>query len=144
MELEKRSCGSCTKCCDGWLHGEAHGHRFWPGRPCHFVGESGCSIYKDRPHDPCKTYSCEWLINDDIPLWMKPDKINAILTKKRKKGVEYVEVSEAGEKLRVEVLDWLVFYGIAKKKNIKYYLSGTFNKLGFGDLEDKFLNDREL
>ena len=65
----KRECGTCTKCCEGWLTGEALGHNFYPGKPCHFLAvNKGCTVYAKRPKDPCSSYKCAWLANEDIAL----------------------------------------------------------------------------
>ena len=126
-----RECGTCTKCCDGWLHGEAHGHNFWPGRPCHFVGEKGCTIYETRPDSPCKSYKCMWLQDEtSIPEWMKPDKVNAILTKRRINNIDYIELVEAGEVLRSDVLSWAIQYALNNELGISYQIKGFFNKIG--------------
>ena len=41
---------------------------------------------------------------------MKPDDVNAILVRRRKNNLDYLEITEAGEKLRSEVLSWAVMY----------------------------------
>jgi hypothetical protein len=65
--------------------------------------ESGrCSIYGNHPEDPCKVFKCEWLVNDNIPGWMKPDDVNAILVWRKEDNIDYLDIAEAGEKLRVE------------------------------------------
>ena len=126
---EPRSCGSCTRCCEGWLHGSAHGHKFWPGRPCHFF-DGKCSIYGKHPDDPCKTFRCMWLADSNIPGWLKPDLVNAILVRRRKDDIDYIEINEAGEKLRVEVLSWAVMYCLANKLNLQYKIDGGINRVG--------------
>lgn len=80
-----RECNGCTACCEGWLSGEAHGHYFQPGRPCHFKCEGGCSIYEKRPENPCKTFICEWLVNPELPEWMKPS-VSKVITMKKNMG----------------------------------------------------------
>lgn len=134
-----RKCDGCTKCCDGWLTGQAHGHGFWPGRPCHFVGVNKCSIYKDRPEDPCRTFVCEWLVNPDVPEWMKPNVMDVIIAKKEKNGVPYWQISEAGSKLKIEVLSWLMMHCLKNSINFAYSIgTGSYR---FGSQE--FLNEFE-
>jgi hypothetical protein len=123
-----RNCDNCTKCCEGWLWGEAHGHKFWPGRPCHYVSKNGCSIYEDRPETPCKSFKCEWLVNNDIPEWMKPDVSNVIIRKTTEKEKEFIEFTEAGSRLDVAVLSWIFMnYADGKIKNAKYQIDGGWN-----------------
>lgn len=130
MEQVKRECGSCTKCCDGWLIGEAHGHKFWPSKPCHFKATNKCAIYESRPEKPCKTYNCQWLMDDAIPYWMKPNEINAIITNREVKGIKYFDIQEAGEKLRVEVLNWIVMFALSRNVNIQYRIDSFPNRIG--------------
>lgn len=117
-----RSCENCTKCCEGYLSGTVKNIPFYKGKPCHFVEIGvGCTIYKERPKDPCIKYSCQWLINENIPDWMKPNKINAIinlrLTEKNK--IPYLEIIEAGETLNEKTITWLIDY--CSKKNINFF-----------------------
>jgi hypothetical protein len=81
----------------------------------------GCSIYEDRPENPCKSYKCQWLIDENI---------NAVISFREKGGRGYLHVIEAGEKLRVEVLNWLVHFAIEKKANIQYAIDGGVNCIG--------------
>lgn len=124
-----RSCGSCTRCCEGWLHGSAHGKPFWRGRPCHFF-DGRCTIYGNHPDDPCKSFRCQWLANPAVPGWMKRDRVNAILVWRQKNGIDYLEINEAGEKLRSEVLSWAVMYCLEQKINLAYTINGGTNRIG--------------
>ena len=126
MNRDRRSCSGCTACCEGWLFGQAYNEGFWPGRKCFYLGCSGCTIYKDRPEDPCKTYRCEWL-NDpiNIPEWLKPNISKVILTKRTIENIEYIDVEETGEKLDSSVLSWLFFkYTDGTFPNICYRIDG--------------------
>lgn len=130
-----RECGSCTKCCEGWLTGTANGYAFWPGRKCHFMNSSGCTIYKDRPEDPCRTYSCAWLKDETIPEWMKPSESDVILTWRLQEstGVRHLEVLEAGAPLTAQVLSWAILYALNNNYNIRYQVNGGWNKIGSND-----------
>lgn len=125
-----RSCGSCNKCCEGWLHGAAYDHKFWRGRPCHYLAGKACSIYENRPENPCKSFHCEWLRNEHVPGWLKPDEVNAILVERQKDGFSYLEINEAGEKLRAEVLSWAVMYCLENNLNLVYFINGGLNRIG--------------
>jgi hypothetical protein len=107
----KRECGGCTACCEGWMHGQSHGEYFQPGRPCHFKCETGCAIYENRPEKPCKTFSCEWLQNYEIPEWMKPNLSGVIITSRDYgENKKYLEVLEMGKKIDAEVLNWIFLH----------------------------------
>jgi hypothetical protein len=131
IEKVKRECGGCTICCDGWATGEAHGHKFYPGRKCFFVGEKGCTIYKDRPQEPCINFNCKWLTDDRIPEWMKPNLVNVLIAEENKMGIKFLTVKEAGKKLDSEVLSWIVLAHLTGiYPNIRYELNGGWNFMG--------------
>jgi hypothetical protein len=127
----KRECGTCTKCCEGWLTGEALGHNFYPGKPCHFLAiNKGCTVYEKRPKDPCSSYKCAWLANEDIPEWMKPSEVNAIITEKQINGIPYLSVKETGSTLNSKVLTWLILYALKNTLNIYWQIDGGANWIG--------------
>jgi len=119
-----RNCNGCTKCCDGWLESTIHGHDMYIGKPCHFVKSDGCSIYNERPQNPCKIFQCEWLTNLDIPEWLYPKKSEVILLKKEINNILYLEVIEAGKKLSVEILNWIISIFTNNKINVLYCING--------------------
>ena len=143
MEIIVRDCDGCTKCCEGWLTGEAKGIPFYPGVKCHFMSQKGCSIYKDRPHEPCVTYNCQWKKDPNIPEWMKPDVVNAIISPRNVKGVNYFEIIEAGSKLQPEVLNWVIFNLILKRYNVRYQISGGWNNIGSPEFMDLFITNTD-
>jgi hypothetical protein len=135
MKKPDRKCGDCTRCCEGWLNGEAHGHKFYAGKPCHFLSAcSGCSIYKDRPQSPCIDYKCGWLAEPDfLPEWMRPDHSNVIIHRKTwgaNKDKPFLLVIECGKKMDSTVLSWLYQYAIPKQLPMSYQIDGGWNYLG--------------
>jgi hypothetical protein len=129
--MSKRSCGDCTKCCEGWLSGEALGKKFSLGKPCHFIAiGKGCTIYSQRPKDPCVAYRCGWLSNADLPEWMKPNEVNAIVGFNKVNDIEFMQVLEAGEVLSSKVLTWLIQYAITNQLNFVWQVEGGFNWMG--------------
>lgn len=131
-----RECGTCTKCCEGYLTGVVYDKPFYPGRPCHFVsiGKS-CTIYAKRPKDPCVSYRCQWLDNFELPEWLKPNQSNVIITERTFEGtdIKYLDVMEAGDKLDSSVLSWIIVHALSKKLNLRWYVSGAAHY--FGDSE---------
>jgi len=132
MTKTKRECGDCTACCQGWLSGVVNDREFYPGMPCHFKGCNGCSIYEDRPESPCKTYSCEWLKNDNVPEWMKPSESGVIITTKDwthpdgSKQV-FLEILEMGKKIDSTVLNWLFRTYLRTQVPMKIQIGGGYN-----------------
>lgn len=141
----KRSCGSCTKCCEGWLTGEALGYSFFPGNPCHFVAVGkGCTVYSKRPKEPCKSYKCSWLINGDLPEWMKPDEVNAIVDFRETDGILYMQVIEAGSVLESRVLSWLIQYALRSKYNFLWSINGEKNWIGNVEFNELMLKESKV
>ena len=135
MTEHKRTCGDCTACCQGWLEGTAHGIDFYNGVPCHFVGCNGCTIYENRPQSPCKDFSCQWLINNDIPEWMKPNKSNVIVSGMKyshPNGSEgmYLEVTEMGKTIDAKILNWFFKLHVNKQVQIKIQVEGGWSWFG--------------
>ena len=127
--MKERSCDGCAKCCEGWLRGSANGHEFYKGRPCFYLNKT-CSIYDDRPADPCRSFKCAWLADDTFPHWMKPDLVNTIITKQKKENFDYYVITEAGGTLQAKTLNWLVQWALNTNNNILYFIEGGPNKIG--------------
>ena len=125
----QRTCDSCSKCCEGWLSGSAHGHEFYPGKPCFFLGK-GCSIYENRPKDPCEGYTCEWLRSEQLPMWMRPDLCGVIATLKQREGIPYYSLVEAGKDMDAAVLSWFFQWAINNNHNLYYQVKGGANRIG--------------
>ena len=101
-----RECNGCTKCCEGWLSGTAYGYDFSPGKRCHFLGHKCCSIYPIRPANPCKDFACHWKENKNIPDWLRPDLVNAIILKRFVEKIPYYRIVKSGDKISPKVFDW--------------------------------------
>ena len=54
------------------------------GKPCRHCTSRGCAIYDNRPEEPCRTFRCEWLKNEEsFDDEMRPDRCGAILISDR-------------------------------------------------------------
>jgi hypothetical protein len=124
-----RECDGCTKCCEGWLEGEAYGHAFFKGRPCFFLAKS-CTIYESRPEKPCRSFVCGWKAEDTFPQWMKPNLVNAIINKVSHDNIPYYVLVEAGSKLDSSVLSWMIQWALNTNNNLLYYIDGGINRVG--------------
>lgn len=121
-----RSCSGCTKCCDGTLGGNSHGHDFFPGKPCFFVIlNKGCTIYEDRPSPQCTNYQCEWLINEDYPEELKPSLTDMVISNN---GSE-LHVTVNGDKYKPEYLEFVKEYAIKTNQELSWYVDGEFDRL---------------
>jgi uncharacterized cysteine cluster protein YcgN (CxxCxxCC family) len=137
----KRECGSCTKCCEGTVTGEALGYKFYTGKPCHYVSiGKGCTVYANRPKDPCVEYKCVWLQNPDVPEWMKPDSVNSLINPAEIDGIPFIKLIEAGQTLRADVLSWTIQYAISNKMNFVWEINGAESWIGSPEFNQVMLN----
>ena len=131
MESSSRSCGSCTKCCEGFTSGGAYGFKFGNGVPCNFLEIGlGCTIYEDRPRHPCQTFKCQWIANSDLPEHFQPN-ISHIMAVRR--GQKFVVLTNVGPNPNSEVIDWYKADSIKNGYNIGYNQNGV--DYFFGDPE---------
>ena len=131
VEREKRSCGTCTKCCEGWLSANILGEWMQPGIPCQFAQRGkGCAIYENRPKDPCVGYSCLWLKDTSIPEWLKPELTNVIIDEHFVGDIPYIRATEAGATIGSDVLTWLIKYAKVNNKNLYWEVSGGKHWIG--------------
>lgn len=133
----QRQCNECSECCKGWLTANIYGKEMAPGRPCHYLAKVGCSIYKDRPKEPCQTYRCAWLIDPEVPEWMKPSTAKVILSWKGWSGGDYLEVKECGEKIDSTVLNWVYIFAGQNNINLAIEVSGSWYFRGPQDFTDE-------
>lgn len=132
----QRSCDGCTACCEGWLTANIKGHEMYPGKPCPFVKQGvGCSIYKDRPKNPCKGFECMWKATDStiMPDRFKPSEIGAIVTIDEIDGIPYHRVTECGVKLDSDFLSWFVLFAMENRLNAFWTVDGVPNWFGAPD-----------
>jgi len=128
MEYKQRECGECNLCCKFLSH-DVYGQWVTPNNACRFLREC-CTIYEDRPSQ-CRTYHCAWL-QGLLPEWMYPHLIGVIVSVKNWTNGQYLEISEAGKPLTIEVLSWLLKMDVP----IKYQLHGTWNIVGPKEFKD--------
>ena len=128
-----RTCGSCTACCDGWLRIEVRGHQAFPGKPCHFRTDGGCSIYDERPQHPCREFVCGWLVaSSPLPDWMRPDKSNLILLAANFDwhGLPVDVAVAAGTRPKKKALDWLMQFCASRKRCLMYQVDDEWFAFG--------------
>jgi hypothetical protein len=129
-----RECNGCTACCEGWLTGEVNGHKFSPSVPCYYKTSAGCSIYKDRPQEPCKSFSCDWIINESFPEWMKPTESGTLsfirpFPKKDGSVMSYRTVVET-RPMATEVLFFYMRQFLADNIPLRIQLNGNWHFFG--------------
>jgi hypothetical protein len=68
----------------------------------------GCGVYDERPEVPCKTFRCQYLVDESVPEEMKPSRSNVILTiEEVLPNVEYIIAHEAEGSLEGDNLKWV-------------------------------------
>lgn len=127
----ERSCGTCTKCCEGWLVADIKGITMEPGKPCHLVEiGKGCSDYKNRPETPCKTFSCMWKAEKALPEQFSPEKTGVIITVQSVAGIDYLAAAYAGQEIQTDFLSWFVAYCVSGKLNFEWVVNGQAIYIG--------------
>lgn len=122
--IPARTCGTCTKCCEGAVHGSVFGHVFFKGSPCRYcVVGSGCSVYEDRPDDPCRTFNCAWITDDSIPEWMKPNISGAIVVVKKLGDFIFPVLIPTNDDYSINVLSQFILWGLGKYGNAVWFNS---------------------
>ena len=125
----KRHCGDCIACCDGRLVLDIFGKRLI-GRPCHYVSNKGCTIYKHRPKNPCKTFNCGWLRDEHFkyPAFLKPNRSGFILMdwKKTKKGIPFIIAISGKDGYSNEAFLWLIDHCNKENLNIEFILQTPY------------------
>ena len=130
-----RICGGCTACCEGWLSGDAYGKKFFRGMPCYYKNSKGCSIYENRPENPCKTYQCAWLRHPDIfPEWMKPSESKVLMNVTEHNGHTYLNLLEMDQRMDPRVLSWVFTeYLAGRLPNLRWQVDGAWYLFGQRD-----------
>mgnify|MGYP003333950233 FL=1 len=118
INARNRDCGGCTRCCEGWLTGDAWGHQLRPGHACGWLGSGGCLIYENRPHNPCKTFLCEWKRLPSIPEWLWPHKSRVIMVARTHEQHEYIRLVECGAPIGQPIHAWAKEYSAQHGVNI--------------------------
>ena len=123
-----RECGDCNICCHGWLYAEVFDQILTYGSPCHYVSCNGCTVYEQRPENPCRTYKCAWLKDGLLPEWFKPNKSKLICTWRRWKNGDdldyYIDVIECGDTMGAKHLQWLLDLSENQGINLRYSVEG--------------------
>jgi hypothetical protein len=126
-----RGCGTCTACCDGWLTGTIRGYEMNVGHPCHFRGAGGCTIYEDRPAEPCRSFYCAWrLRGNPFPDAFRPDRLGVIVLPKQWRGRLAYYLVPAGHDPDATLLEWMRNYSTATGTPFLFKIEGRYRGCG--------------
>ena len=130
----QRECGTCTACCDGWAVATIRGYEMKPGVPCHFRGEGCCTIYAERPVEPCRNFICGWLApGSPFPGSFRPDQLGVMIVATRWRDLPAYVLKSAGRDPDDELLAWMQQHSRATGRPFFYEQNGE--KLGYGPPE---------
>lgn len=102
-----RQCGTCTKCCEGWLMGDINLRTMYPGKPCYLLDiGKGCSDYENRPAFPCRVFNCAWIVDQGIPEEYKPENSGVIPKYTNRNGQKSLFLIPAPNHPSEDMLDW--------------------------------------
>ena len=120
-----RSCGTCTACCGGWLTCTVRGQEIKPGVPCRFRGAGCCTIYEERPANPCRTFFCAWrLQGNPFPESFRPDRLGVIIVARQWRDRPGYELISAGRDPDENLLDWMREFSTATGSPFLYSSTG--------------------
>jgi hypothetical protein len=134
-----RTCGTCTKCCEGYIPADINGYLVFVNNPCNFIKNRSCGIYNDKPSG-CNNYKCAWLSDSSIPDWMKPELLGFIVDfeivkllwlNESVKHFNYLRVTQSQSEFNndsfIKVLKYAEdnLYNILWKRNEKIEWSGS-------------------
>ncbi len=132
-DANKRSCGDCTACCDGWLKINVDGFDVYPGKPCRYSSGNGCTIYSHRPRDPCQEFVCGWLARTSpLPEWMRPDESQVILLAANFlwQGRPVDVAVAVREGILPKALEWLKNFSTLQKRMLLYQVGDEWFAFG--------------
>ena len=96
------------------MTGTIRGHEMKPGVPCHFRGAVGCTIYDERPEQPCRSFFCAWrLEGNPFPDAFRPDRLGVIVLAMRWRDRRAYYLVPAGREPDAALLEWMREYGNA-------------------------------
>ncbi len=132
-----RSCGTCTICCGGWLTCTVRGQEIKPGVPCHFLGAGGCTIYEERPANPCRGFFCAWrLEGNPFPESFRPDRLGVIIIARQWRDRQGYELISAGRDPDENLLDWMREFSTATGSPFLYSIDGYYRAFGVPEFQE--------
>ena len=122
-----RECGECTACCEGWLADKQLD--MYAGKACAHCRSGGCAIYETRPEQPCRTFKCAWLQEEEaFPEEMRPDKCGAIvLTARYWREWSVMRATPVGAIIPESTLEWLRLHTLSQEIPLIFYERGLEN-----------------
>ena len=106
----------------------------YAGKPCFFVEiGKGCTDYKNRPKDPCKTFNCGWIQIEDMPEKFRPEVSGVIMHFNENNGNPYIGLAKAPNNPTEQYLSWAIVYARSRDINIFWFIDDQSWWLGNKD-----------
>ena len=106
----------------------------FPGRPCHFLGAEGCTIYDTRPVEPCRNFVCGWLAPESpFPEEFRPNRLGVIIVPIRWRELPAYILLPAGQDPDDALIKWMSEFG--KRTGRPFFFSRGSERFGFGPPE---------
>jgi hypothetical protein len=140
----KRECGTCTKCCEGWLSADIKGHKMFPGKPCFFIEQGvGCKDYEGRPEDPCKDFECGWKQIVGMPDEFRPELSGTIMSYRER--TNSWTLNKAPNNPSIQFLSWALLFVLTNGYNFVWYIDDQIYWIGSDEfcLEMKRIKNNE-
>jgi len=132
--VEQRHCGTCTACCDGWVEGTIRGYEMKEGVQCHFRGDGCCTIYDERPQEPCRRFICGWLAKSSpFPDSFRPDRLGVMIVGTKWRNRPAYILRSAGRDPDEQLLTWMRSFSTQSGAPFFYEQKGE--RFGFGPPE---------
>jgi len=121
----EKNCDGCVACCNGTLQGKIFDFHVYRGSPCkHVCFESKtCKIYEDRPDNPCKQFKCTWLLEKNMPEWMKPSLSGILITVDDSQKVMILHMVD-GMEVNPSAIVQCLYYAQKNNFSIKFFVNG--------------------
>jgi hypothetical protein len=108
--INQRNCQPCTACCEGWLDIHTPVVQAHLGKACTHCVNQSCSIYNNRPYDPCQSFHCAWRQEGSLlPYDMRPDLSGVIVMTDQLQwqGEDVIVAVAKGSRIPARTFHWL-------------------------------------
>jgi len=108
-----------------------------PGIPCHFRGAGCCTIYDERPANPCRSFFCAWrLEGNPFPEFFRPDRLGVIIVARQWRDRLGYELISAGRDPDENLLNWMREFSTASGSPFLYSIDGYYRAFGVPEFQE--------
>jgi len=102
----------------------------YAGKACAHCRSEGCAIYETRPEQPCRTFECAWLQDEEaFPEEMRPDQCGAIVLSARYwREWNVMRAMPVGPTIPDATLEWLRLHTKSEEMPLIFYERGLLTE----------------